>query len=206
MNVSVQPTRIVRSVLTGLLLVFFFLLPLYARSLYESYTNLVDARTAVEKADVTNAVNYFARAIRWRGVFNPFANQALESLLTFSENLPDAEKVVALKELRRALFASRSFYSAGAREDALVEKITTELERLGARKPSPVKVEPLVQISYFFQFSSQIGFWGWIISVLLLIFSGFTSEGKVIKRSAVVFSTFAIFFFVFWLISLSFAS
>lgn len=198
-----EPRSIARYVAGALLILFLFLLPLYGRCLYEAYLGLIEGNEALARSEARVAVDAYARAVRWRGVLNPFSHEAIEKLNSLTQSLAGEDKIYALKELRRALFVSRSFYTNGKEDQTLIATVTGELEQLGARKKSSVVVENPFVVSYGNQLVAQMAFWGWIGSVLLLVYRGFTAEGAAVRGKRTFPLLLSVGFFVAWVVALS---
>lgn len=52
---------------------------------------------------------------------------------------------------------------------------------------------------------AQVGLWGWIVSVLLLIHTSFPAGNSFIVKSAVRWGTISLCFFAFWVTGMLFA-
>jgi hypothetical protein len=172
---------------------------LYARTLFEAWSKL----NAAERAEHFAAQHeQLADALSWGGSFNPFADRARENLERelADGSLPTERRLSALAALRRGLASSRSFLSP--HREALAALEVRERELLTAEAPALKLLRP-PRIQYGYQALSQVGFWGWIASVLWLIFSAFAADGRVnltrlplpLAASA---SSFALWLFALW--------
>ncbi len=194
-----------RAVAWLIVVIALFSIPLFARALYESRAALEEGDAAAARFETRRAVEAYGRALRWRAPFNDAARSAEEKLLTLSKAASGEDRIYALKELRKALFVSRSFYTAGSGEEKRISEINSELTALGARTVSKISVAEPFKLSYQYQIAAQGAFWGWVFSVLGLIYYGMTNEGKFKSRAALRFAGAAVFFFVGWLVALRFA-
>ena len=200
---TASPRSMARYFIGAFALIFLFLLPLYGRCLYEARNGLSEGDDALSRSETKVAIDAYARAVRWRGVLNPFSHDAIKKLNSLSQSLSGEEKIYALKEFRRALFVSRSFYTNEGEDQTLIAAVTGELEQLGARKKSVVTVENPFVVSYGNQLVAQMAFWGWIGSVLLLVYRGFSAGGEAVKGKRGFLLLLSVGFFVAWVVALA---
>jgi hypothetical protein len=179
-----------------------FLLPVWGRCLYESRQSLLTGQEAQQQRDTQRAIRSFAKAVRWRSFANPFAVEAQGELLEMETELSGAELVLLLKELRRALFLSRSIYFESDGEWLLIERIDRRLQELGARVPVDVLPPQPLRPAFDWQITAQIGFWGWIVAVLMTARLGYTSQGKMVTVRFMLAATSALTLFLLWLFAL----
>lgn len=176
------------------------LFALFARTLFEASSHL---RAAQRANDFATRHEQLADALSWGGPINPFASQAREQL---EQELADAsllteQRLSALAALRRGLASSRSFLAPQREALAQLEVRERELlsvEALAVRRQRPP------QIHYGYQVLSQLAFVGWIASVLWLIFSGFSADGRINLRRvplplATCAASFTLWLFALWM-------
>lgn len=197
--------KIMRGAVKAVVIILLFSLPLFYRSYAESKRALREGLSAQNQGQTRLAIEKFAHAVRWRGLFNAPAEDAQKELSTLWSKLEGPDRVYALKELRKALLISRSFYFSGSEKDPAVVGIDQELLALGARTPSPITVLDPFHLSFRGQIAAQISFWGWILSTLTFIYYGFTREGAFKGRKALFGLFTAVVFFAAWLAALTIA-
>lgn len=185
-------------------LVLFFI-PIVSRCFIESYVALSDARAALAQSEYRKASVAYVKAARWRAPGNIFAEQAITELKELISSEAKEDKIFALSELRRALFASRSFYFPSSQQTFDIQDIDQQLKALGARVDNPVVVVEPLRVSYSGQLLAQVGFWGWIACLLMLIWRGFDAHGTLNARFIGLYGLSAVLFFVLWLFALTVA-
>lgn len=191
-----------RKVVIVLTLAMLFVLPLWGRSLYEFNLSLEAGLLARDQGNSREAIRALARSLRWRAPLNFFATRAQGELLNMEPSLEGEEKIFLLRELRRALYMSRSYNSQSQDEAALIARIDSTLVEVGAR--SPVTLEPLAppKISFLYQFLSQLTFWGWVCSVFATIRFGFSNQGERKSGKLILLLGGSTFLLVLWLLML----
>ena len=185
-------------------LVLFFL-PIVSRCYIESYVALAHARAALAQSEYRQASIFYVKAARWRAPGNIFAQQAITELKELISSEAKEDKIFALSELRRALFASRSFYFPSSQQAFDIQEIDQQLKTLGARVDNPVVVVEPLDVSYSGQLLAQLGFWGWIACLLMLIWHGFDAQGTLNVRFIGLYGLAAGLFFILWLFALMIA-
>lgn len=167
---------------------------MYFRALWESSSKLSAARQALALGEVQPGVDLLGRSLSWSAPFNPYAPEARALLLDLEsdETLAPEIRDEAAKATREALMRSRSIL---APHDELVT------QGLG----TIVRPETVPAPNYLVQVFAQIAFWGWVVSVVLLILRGFDAGGALIPAKALPFIGTAVFGYLLWLIFLRFA-
>ena len=194
-----------RWITKGIIFLILFFIPIVSRCFIESYVALSHARAALAQSEYRQASIFYVKAARWRAPGNIFAQQAIAELKELILSEAKEDQIFALSELRRALFSSRSFYYRSSQQSSDIQEIDEQLKALGARIENPVVVVEPLKVSYGGQFLAQVGFWGWITCLLVLIWRGFDAEKVVSKTIVWSYALGAGGFFVLWLVALKIA-
>lgn len=190
--------RIIKIILLAIALIA----PLFIRAYMASMQDLKAARSCLENFDC--ALKNYSSAIAWGMQTQAIAKEALEFVsLAKDENI----KRLALYELQSALLSSRSWLRPESKDNKslMLSKIEQEIEKtLSPEERSHYirevnKYEP----NHLFQALSHIGFWGWVICVLLAIWKGIKPSGQIIKEKFFPRFGLAALFLLWWLFSLS---
>lgn len=188
--------------LKGILFLVLFIIPIVSRCYIESYVALSHAREALAHSHYREASGFYVIAARWRAPGNIFALQAITELKELISSEKKEDQIFALSELRRSLFSSRSFYYPDSQQSRDIKEIDGQLKALGARVDNPVVVVEPLKVSYSGQLLAQLGFWGWIVSLLMLVWRGFNADGRVSVKVVAFYGVLASVFFILWLFAL----
>jgi hypothetical protein len=171
------------------------ILSLWAKALWESKENFRIGEKFLQTEDQIRAITFFDRSLRWYTPFSPYATQSAKHLwelaLHAEENGDARLALIALRTLRRGLYATRSFYSPREQIirqcDGKILSLMTKQGQLTDQKSVPGRKrysEPGVLWSCIL----EIGLMGWIGSVIGFLFFGLTrgsSTYRVSKSGAV---------------------
>ncbi|MFH1262254.1 MAG: hypothetical protein V1495_02250 [Pseudomonadota bacterium] len=186
--------------------------------LYESRREWNEGWTAVRAGRTEDAILHLERAIHWYLPGNPFTGKAVRALWEIgqgAEASDPARALLAYDALRGSLHSIRSFYWP-YRE--WIEKSNERIAQLRASEES--KRDPSRPFEKALEFHrqvliptdrprigwvlwAQLGFWGWIGSVVGWIFRGFDREGRMQMRRSLPWITALVLFFTVWVIGLS---
>jgi len=203
-----------RLILTIFVVIMVFLTPIYARSIIDARHFLKLGQEAYSQGDFNLAIDSYRRAIVWRSPFNSAAKDAFEKLheLSNDSNLTTEVRLDATRQLRSALYSSRSpldqIYDSVGEGRSLSEvrksldKQILELtpnEQLSVPK---FTLEPKSSPTFWQSVGVEIAFFGWVCSMLLLIWRGFDKRGSFNKRVLLPYGTPALGFYLMFLVIL----
>jgi hypothetical protein len=191
-------------ILYPLLFLLIFVISAFLRSGYESQSAFKKAEGIIASYGTKEALPELRQAIRWRTPFpfNAPADMAKEILFNCLESQDCEYKLEALRALREGISSSRSWLTINRDNLHLSELDKIEQEIIGERRVKlafPPKYKPGIQIL------ALIAFWGWIVSILFLIWRGFNAKGEANKKILFFSALSWIAFFILWLVMLRLA-
>ena len=178
---------------------------------------LLLAEEHLAKKELSMAVTHYERALHWFLPISQTPYQAAEKLWGIAEDQQaENQYVEALKTyriLRSAFYSVRSFYTPG---ENWIHLCNEKIAHLMALNFIESQVKPKITIAekksqYLvlleadrppFTFPSvmnEIGFFGWVSSILLFIFKAFSREGRLNMRPAILFVSTFLFFYSIWI-------
>jgi hypothetical protein len=205
------------SVLRTILVLLTLLGILVGRVAYESRRECGIAQEEDRAGRREEAIAHASRAIRWYWPGNPYTLRAVELLWKTGQEAEGRDPALALlayDSLRGSLHAIRHFTwphrewidradgriaELRAREQVRREP-GTSLEEARAFHARMLKRDERPRIVWVLV--AQIGFFGWIASVLGWIWKGFDGEGKMEGRRSLPWVTAVAIFFFLWVIAL----
>ena len=188
------------------------------RVLYGSYSELKEGLSYVN-SDVDEAILHLSYAIKWHLPVNPFEDRALKEAIEIAKNL---EKRGELKQalesyriIRGAIYSTRSFYLPhrktieflNDRISDLVAETEVDSPRWGITSRMELKYKSLLILErdldpiLFWVIVLEVGFVGWIASVLMFILKAYRN-GRLDNRLALMFGSSFFLFYAAWVIGL----
>jgi hypothetical protein len=191
---------------------------LVGRVLYESHREWKAGEAALAANDREGAIRHLEHAIHWYVPGNPCSSASVESLWRIGQAAEREDPKLALlayDSLRGSLHAIRSFYWPYKewilRADERIADLRAR-EQVGAdpalsfektldfhRKALVLDERPLIG----WVLVVQIGFLGWVFSVVGWIWKGFDREGRMHLKPSFPWIVALVVFFSAWVIGLS---
>jgi len=157
------------------------------RVVFESHTELANARSLQAEGDRAGAVDHYRRALRWYAPANPYSRQAGSELLELASEAQQADQIEtarrALRSVIAGINASRSFYvpyrDLYARAQAGLDELreggpASEREEEGTPQPA-IRLSSLLVVA---------GFIAWVLSAFAFAQRGISSEGNIVRAEA----------------------
>lgn len=193
-------------------LCFVILAMVWARAFYGSKQSYLKGVSHLEKNKYIEAITFFDRSIHWHTPFNPYVRQSAERLWEIglrAEQEGDIQLAfIAIRTISQGFYAGRGFYTPGKdwilRCDAKIASLTTK-EPGGNRTDGGISVSSPkgkdAEPDVFWTLILEIGFLGWIGSVLVFLMRSLT-EGQtpsVRSKSAIFCGIMFIVFYSLWI-------
>lgn len=167
------------------------------------------ARAAQADGDYSSMVDSYRQAVGWYRPWDETSLIAAQELFDYALALKEPEaRADALWSLRRGLFGSRNVLVrlAGSKRADLLEQVDRELAQiiLPNEDGKAFKLLKNYEPSFRFLVLAQLLFWGWIVSVVSVLWVGFTAEGAIVlDRRSLFLGGLAVVCFAGWLLALS---
>lgn len=202
MNGSKIPRSSFKAFFKIVAILFLVLLPVWARCLVESAIYLSKAKVALEAGNKSIAIETLRRAVVWDAPGNVYAKQAADELLILADDSEFA--IQALRELRRGLLTSRSFfYPRNSQADWRMQKLLSKLEKISPKDVNPpLRDSHSYEINYKAQVCAQIFFCLWVSAGFLLAFRGISKDLKIQFRTSIAYFALLAVSFAGWLYAL----
>ena len=187
-----------------ILFLLIFILSAFLRSGYESQNAFKKAEQIIAVQGIKEALPELRQAIRWRTPFpfNSPSDKAKAILSKCLENLDCEYRLEALRALREGISASRSWLTINNDNLLLKELDNIEQDIIVMKR---VKLAFPPQYNPALQILALIAFWGWVLSILMLIWKGFNEKGEVNKKVVMLSGLSWSVFFILWLVMLRLA-
>jgi len=203
-----------RNLILTLVLALVILLLVWARAFYGSVKDYEKGEELLQKNQPIRAVTYFDRSIHWYTPLNPYVEKSARRLWEIgqkAEQQGDSKvALIAYRTLRSAFYSARHFTTPG---QEWIEKCETRINHLttiegkseikdddgtpGIRQQTPGDSDPDV----FWSVVLEIGFLGWIGSMIAFIFTWRHSSKDRRKRlwRGYQWVVLAVGFFALWI-------
>ena len=208
-----------RTVYIILGLISLFLIIVWARSFYGSMEAYKAGETYFNEHKYIKAINFFDRSIHWYTPFNPYVRKSAERLWEigdYAEQQGDIKlALIAFRTIAQGFHAASSFYVPGRSWIKKCElKISTLLMMEKKERKGKIdfkqsdeklhKIQKSVTPSIFWSIIAEIGFLGWIGSVIGFIMFVLASdkERKKSYSAAFIWIALALIFFPLWIIGM----
>ncbi|MFC1838817.1 hypothetical protein ACFL1N_04495 [Thermodesulfobacteriota bacterium] len=201
--------RIIALIVIGLILI-------WGRAFYGSISDYHKAETYNNSNQIIRAINFYDRSIHWYVPFNIYIQKSAERLWEIGEEAEEKDDIklalIAFRTIRRGFYASRSIYQPGSewikRCDARIDYLNGLVSNgeKAASGSSGIEKWPVtenrkdVNPNIAWTIILEIGFIGWIGSVICFIFSlSRTKEDERYPVSSVItYTVITIIFFAAW--------
>jgi hypothetical protein len=206
---------------TGLILclvvIGFFMV--WARSFYGSMKAYNQGEIYLKKQQYVGAVTFFDRSLHWYTPHNPYIQKSAERLWEIAMRAEQQGNLrlalIATRTIRRGFYAARSFYTPGQNWITKCDLKINELMRLERNQKETQDVpnqldQPIrprqkaTTPSTLWSIIIEIGFWGWVGSVICFIMFACKGDRKVrlLPSQGVVWASLALIFFALWLVGM----
>jgi hypothetical protein len=204
----------------GLLFIFFFLLLTGARVLYLERSHFMAGERFYASLNWKLAIREYDAALHFYFPGSPYVDKSAERLWQIGEMFEKAEKpdwaVLAYSSIRSSFYASRSLYTPGKEwiggcDDKIAALDVKILLNEGSLAPEQSEAEKekllyLMRVNRApapaWAFLVELGFLGWIASVVFIIWKAFDERGKLVKRPALYGLVSFVLTFTLWVVSL----
>jgi hypothetical protein len=203
----------------GLLVVILFLLVVGVRVTYLQRSHYVAAEKYYKEANWKFAIREYDLAMHFYTPWGPYIERSAEKLWQVGEMFEKQDKLdwanIAYSSIRSSFYASRSLYTPGREwiekcNDKIADLSVRMLVSEGSIKPEAAAAEKKKYLYVltvgrapdpFWSVLVEIGFFGWVGSVVFLIFKGFSDDGKIKKASVYGIVSFLLTFGL-WVVAL----
>ena len=202
-----------------LALIAVLLIIVWARAFYGSMQAYQKGETYLEERRYVKAVTFFDRSIHWYTPFNPYVRKSAERLWEIgliAERKGDIKlALIAFRTIRRGFYAASNFITPGKNwieksESKIDALVAIEEEKKGggedfdAEKKLIIQNQKTTPPSIFWSIILEIGFLGWVGSVIgLIMLMVKPKEGsKYLFSGRVILIGLTLFFFAFWIVGM----
>jgi hypothetical protein len=187
----------------------------WARAFYGSMKAYRQGEMHLEAHQYVKAITFFDRALHWFTPFNPYPRRSAQCLWEIGgraeQNGDIRLALIAYRTIRRGFWAARSFYAPGRawiqKCDVQISKLTgvDQADRSASGSPSRLgDSKKAKDVSTFWSIILEIGFLGWVGSILALIMFACKSGRKATFRASqtLIWGGIATIFFALWIIAM----
>jgi len=207
------PLTKVISVALGLCLVL--LAAVWVRVFCESMHAHRKGEAYFKKHQYVKAITFFDRSIHWYTPFNPYVHKSAQRLWEIcirAEQHGDIRRaLVAARTIKRGFLAARSFYTPG---QDWIDRCHAKIASLMARDSEDQQLDSAIPVSFppqkgsepdlFWTLILEVGFFGWIGSVIGLLMLGMT-DGETLMfrpRPAILWGMMVVIFYIMWILGM----
>jgi hypothetical protein len=191
---------------------------LAGKVIYESRKEWREAGIRLSSGETEEGIRHFERSIHWYLPGNPFVLRSVRELWRIGqeeEKRNPSRALLAYDGLRGSLHSIRSFYWPHREWILKADDRIAELrarEEASRRPDVPYEtilrkhqalLVPVERPRVGWVILAQIGFWGWIVSVVGWIRKGFDEEGRMNVRRSLPWILSLVLLFAAWLIGLT---
>jgi hypothetical protein len=187
----------------GLIIAILFIFLFYGKVFFSSRTEFREGEEAVRKGDLEQAILHYDRAVHWYTPGSSSVEKSIERIWEIGQRLEkkgDYEKALrAYWSLRSSLYGVRSFYTP---YPSWIEKANERIAGLWlSREPYSAEekaMSPAARKEHYLTLLrkdrapktgwaalTEIGFFGWVVSVLVFIFTFLKSGGGIFRSPGV---------------------
>jgi len=202
-----------------LALIAIFLIMVWARAFYGSMQAYKKGEVHLTEHRYIKAVTFFDRSIHWYTPFNPYVKKSTERLWEIGlhgEQQGDIRlALIAYRTIRRGYYAASNIVTPGrmwierceSKIDGLVkieEKIRERDQDFESEKQLILQSQKKESPDVFWSILLEIGFLGWIGSVIGLIMFALRRKGDSKSMAKISFSWvgLALIFFALWIVGM----
>jgi len=191
----------------------------WARAFYGSMQAYRQGEIHLKAHQYVKAITFFDRALHWFTPFNPYPRQSAQCLWEIGRQAEQNGDIrlalIAYRTIRRGFWAARSLYAPGRawiqKCDVRISKLTGlgQADRSASGSPSRLgnhtkASQKAKDVSTFWSIMLEIGFLGWLGSILALIMFACKGGRKATFRASqtLVWGGIATIFFALWIIAM----
>lgn len=204
----------------GLIVVILFLLFVGGRVFYLQRSHFMKAEKYFAEANWKLAMREYNTAMHFYTPWPPYIKKSAKRLWQIGEMFEKQERLdwahIAYSSIRSSFYAARSLYTPGKDwinkcDDKIADLNVRMLIEEGSIKPEEADTEKKKHLhvmrvnrapALFWSVLAEVGFLGWVVSVIFIIFKGFDDNGKLRKRFAFYGVLSFILTFAVWVMSL----
>ncbi len=209
-----------RYLVKGLIVAILFLLLVGGRVFYLQRSHFMDAEKYYSEANWKLAIREYDTAMHFYTPWSPYIQKSAERLWQIGEMFEKQDRLdwanIAYSSIRSSFYASRSLYTPGKDwinkcDDKIADLNVRILIKEGSIKPEEADAEKKKHLYVLkvdrapdplWSVLVEVGFFGWVASIIFMIFKGFDDNGKIRKRFALYGALSFISAFALWIISL----
>ncbi|MCB0351869.1 MAG: hypothetical protein KDD64_00040 [Bdellovibrionales bacterium] len=182
-----------------------FILPVWIRTLFESYRAVVAAEEYLSEGNHRSAIASYGEALSWDSPLNFWASSAESRLLDeVAREKGDPQAQIAAREiLLQAKMVTRN--ALMPRNEGLLKSLRDEIGQLRTREEnfqSPAREVFRSERKVSFQMLSQFGFWLFLVGILTAIWRGFSREGVCVRSAVRKYALIAFIGYGIWAVGL----
>lgn len=203
----------------GLFVILLFLVLVGGRSFYLQRSHFMAAEKYYAEADWKLAIREYDSAMHFYTPWSPYIGKSAKKLWQIGEMFEKQGRLdwanIAYSSIRSSFYSSRSLYTPGkfwinkcAEKIAdlnvkmLIKEGSLKLGEADAEKMKHLYVMKVDRApGPFWSILVEIGFFGWLGSVLLIIFKGFSDNGKIHKKFALYSVLSFLLSFTIWVVA-----
>lgn len=159
------------------------------------------------------AITFFDRSLHWYAPLNPYPFKSAARLwhigLIAQKSGDIKTALMAVRTIRRGMYAARSFYTPGK---DWIARCDSKIASLMAKKPSgpdkdtttPPADKKSAEPRVFWTLVLQVGFFGWILSVCGFLTQALRdpSAARLKSKPAIAWGILFVFFYFLWVIGM----
>ena len=203
----------------GLFVILLFLVLVGGRSFYLQKSHFIAAEKYYNEANWKLAIREYDTAMHFYTPWSPYIGKSANKLWQIGEMFETLGRFdwanIAYSSIRSSFYSSRSLYTPGKlwinkcdekiaalNVKMLIEEGSLNLEEADIEKRKQLYVMKVDRApGPFWSILVEIGFFGWIGSVVLIIFKGFSDNGKIHKKFALYSVLSFLLSFTIWVVA-----
>ena len=204
----------------GLIIIVLFLLIVSGRMIYLQRSHFMTAEKYYSESNWKLAIREYDIAMHFYTPWSPYIEKSAAKLWQIGEMFEKQDKPdwanIAYSSIRSSFYASRSLYTPGKSwiskcDDKIADLNIKMLISEGSIKPGEAEAEKKKYLYVmkvdrapgpFWSLLVEIGFLGWVGSVIFIIFKGFDYNGKIQKRDSLYGLISFFVTFIIWIAAL----
>jgi hypothetical protein len=204
----------------GLLVILLFLVLVGGRSFYLQKSHFMAAEKYYNEANWKLAIREYDTAMHFYTPWSPYIEKSAEKLWQIGEMFENQGRLdwanIAYSSIRSSFYSSRSLYTPGKSwinkcDNKIADLNVKMLIKEGSLNPENAYTEKLKHLYVmkidrapdpFWSILVEVGFFGWLGSVVLIIFKGFSDNGKMHRKFALYGVLSFLLSFSIWIVAL----
>lgn len=203
------------------LVIFFILIAVIGgRVFYLQRSHFLKAEEHYKESNLKLAISEYDTAMHFYLPFSPYIQKSAQRLWQMAEVFEREDKLewahMAYSSIRSSFYGGRSLFTPGKK---WIERCDEKLADLNIRmllKEGSIKPEDADSLMAKHLYTLKVdrapkplwslivalGFFGWVASVIFIIFRGFDKQGRLSRNAFIRAVLFFILFFLIWVVSL----